>query len=251
MSCTLHDVQLPQSASASITTSHLRGDLVAQVDRRRLGERRLLEAQRRWRRSSVSRCSRRSRNTSPRGLEMSSSPTVLPCERGGPRQQRPLQHGALAGRIEQQPGHGTTLPGDRAGMPVAPLAQPPIMAENKPGATTGVARAAGRRGGTCRGFRPPATRARLRPCRRRRERCSAPGICRRACSSRQQSFAVPAGLGEDPPVLGPDDEHAVESDHELGVVRGAQARGERVGQLIGVACQLVDDARVDPRRRTR
>ncbi len=44
MSCTLHDVQLPQSASASITTSHCGGDLVAQVDRRRLGERRLAVA---------------------------------------------------------------------------------------------------------------------------------------------------------------------------------------------------------------
>ena len=31
MSCTLHDVHEPQSASASITTSQLLGDLVAQV----------------------------------------------------------------------------------------------------------------------------------------------------------------------------------------------------------------------------
>ena len=33
MSCTLHDVHEPQSASASITTSHFVRDLVAQVDR--------------------------------------------------------------------------------------------------------------------------------------------------------------------------------------------------------------------------
>ena len=41
MSCTLHDVHDPQSARASITTSHCCRDLVPEIDRRRLRERRL------------------------------------------------------------------------------------------------------------------------------------------------------------------------------------------------------------------
>ena len=43
-------------------------------------------------------------------------------------------------------------------------------------------------------------------------------------------------------MLGPDHQDAVEADHQLRMVRGPQTRGERVGQLVGIAGQLVDDA---------
>ena len=86
MSCTLHDVHDPQSARASITTSHVR--------RRSRGAGRsgaglvnvgLREALDRAHRAGSSSSSRRSRKTLPRALEMSSRPTVRPSSDAGGR----------------------------------------------------------------------------------------------------------------------------------------------------------------------
>ena len=105
MSCTLHDVQLPQSANASMTKLHC----VAISCRKSTGagfvnvglEKRSTLAPR-----SVSNSSMRFKKTLPRGFEMSSNPTVRPF--------------TLAGRASNCRTAGVySLVGSRMVMPVA------------------------------------------------------------------------------------------------------------------------------------
>ena len=99
MSCTLHDVQEPQSAKASTTTSHL----VAISWRRSTGAT-LVNVGLRKRSvcspRSLRSVSRRSRKTSPRGLMMSSRPDDLALQGGGPLGQGAGDRRPLAGRVE-------------------------------------------------------------------------------------------------------------------------------------------------------
>ena len=103
MSCTLHDVHDPQSASASMTASQRS----AISCRRSIGaglvnvglQKRTTSAPR-----SRSRASMRSRKTSPRGLEMSSSAMRAPASERRRGARARAAGVAFAGRIEQHEG---------------------------------------------------------------------------------------------------------------------------------------------------
>ena len=71
---------------------------------------------------------------------------------------------------------------------------------------------------------------------------SAPSIWSNASSSSRNRALDQPGFLVDPEVIGRDDQHRVEGDRQLGVGGGAQARGERAGERLGCAGELIDDA---------
>ena len=212
MSCTLHDVHEPQSASASITTSHCVRDLVAQVDRRRLRERRLREAARR---------AARARRAAPRAVEEHvaarlgdvEQADVRAVQRRRPRRTLAGRRAALARRIEQDLSVGSLTcgpPWSRAALPTSPLAQPPMMAENSPApppACTTSSPPARNFGSVALGERLRAVPRRCRPRRARPRRRGSGGSA--ASSSRSRAFDQPR-VAEHASVLGRDHEHGVE-----------------------------------------
>ena len=117
----IHDVvHTARRAAASIgeRLDHQRavgGDLVAQIDRRRLGEGRLLVALHRWRRPrpGAVRAGRGTRRRAAWRCRAVRSPG--PWSDAGRAQAGALGDAAFAGRIEEQLAHGATLVPDQAG----------------------------------------------------------------------------------------------------------------------------------------
>ena len=267
MSCTLHDVQEPQSARASTTTSHFvaiswrrsTGATLVKVGLRKRSVRRP---------RSLSRVSSRSRKTSPRGLMMSSE-ARRPCPQAG----RPggqacgLIGRPLAGGVEVDPdvlvdggAHGLTSL-VTGWLPMAPRAQPPITAENRPalppawtisspsGRNLGMRTSAGSAGGPP----PPVDRA---------EGAEHPGdahghplgaapgaggdLGQRLGAELEEPLPEPglrpARLPEDPAVLRRDDEDGVGHQRQLRVPHGVERPGHRPGQRLRVPRLLVAQA---------
>ena len=195
MSCTLHDVQLPQSASASITTWHW----LAISWRRSTGAglvkvgflKRFTFAP-----TSVRRCSSRSRNTSPRALEMSSRPTVMPDSVvGRSRSVRWATVRSLVGskmvvvtcsspRVVNSVSsvHRQVTSRVTGWLPAAPFSQPPIMVENNPAPPPACTKRMPpcRNFGSVWSFRPSGTPSAIPAAPRM---MSAPAICVRSWSS--------------------------------------------------------------------
>ena len=243
MSCTLHDVQEPQSASASITTSHF-GARSRGAGRQRggLGERRLREALAPRCRARSSSSSSRSRNTSPRGLVMSSRPTRQPVERSGRGSAGPRRRTALRGGIEQ---HSSRSPPPWSRARCRRCAARPAAddAGEQPGAAAGV-------------DDQQAAVAELRQG-RPGERASA---CPRRCRSRPRTSSSPASLQQrvelvadarlaTSPPRGTRARARVRprasrrtTSGELRVRDARRQLGERARKRLGRARHLVDDA---------
>ena len=218
-SCRPHDMQEPQSASASITASQRCGDLVAQVDRRGLREGRLGRAQRpRAPRARSSALELVEEHVAARLADVEQ-----PDRRRQPRRRgasgRPARRRARAvgSRIGQR--HGDTRSRVTGSRPISPPTQPPMTIENSPASPpawasrmrSGAANfGTGISGsldplGSMPSAMPPAPRT-----------SSPAGACVSSSSALLQRCArsQPASR-EHAAVLGPDDEHRVERQPQL------------------------------------
>ena len=220
---------------------------MAEVDRGRLGERRLRDSASPVAPISVSRYSRRSRKTLPRGLEMSSSPTVQTLERRrSGRARAPLRRCARrSGRgssVVMLRRHHPDLAGDglAAGGAVRPTADD---GREQSGTSAGVHAAVSRPGGTSAAWRPAidsGTPSAMPPAPRT---ISAPGSCRRASSSSSRRGRDPSPLRRTPGrVRGRRRGWRRSRAAASGGARCAGPTASDEARLSGVAGLLVDDA---------
>ena len=188
--------------------------------------------------SAASSSSSRSRTTFPRGLLMSSSPTVRPRRDSGRGQQLPRGGLLLAGRVQDGSHARTSLVTGE--LPVEPDTQPPTTALNRPASPPActTSRPPGRNLGSCLPASASGTPSVMPPA--PRISSSASRVSRPSISATRRARSQPASR-KTRPCSGRDDEHRVERQRQLGVAVDAQAGGERPGQRLRRPAQLVDD----------